>query len=127
MAAKYPQTMRSEDVVVSTANTGRDGSGTLASAITGVAAGTTVRICRIAATGNTTDGMLRFYVYDGSNNRLIDEMRVPANTPSATVRTWVAEWVPRGGEVLLPSTSHQLRISTHNAETFHVTTEGYDY
>lgn len=124
---KYPQTLRSEDVVVSTANTNRDGSGTLASALTGVAAGTVVRRCRIAAGSTTTDGMLRFYVYDGTNARLIDELRVPSNTPGATIRTWTYLWSPPGGEVYLPGTAFILKISTHNAETFYVTTEGMDY
>lgn len=124
---KYPQTLRSEDVVVSTANTNRDGTGTLASAFTGASTGSVVRRCRIAATGTTTDGMLRVYVYDGTNNRLIEEIPVPARAPGATIRTWTFLWTPSGGEVFLPSASYILKISTHNAETFHVTTEGMDY
>lgn len=126
-APKYPQTPRLTRAVVSAANANRDGTGTIATSMAGVAAGsicTQVRITPIAA---TTENILRFYLHDGTNYTLIDEMKVAAWTPTAVLTVNPMIWVPRGGALLLPSASHTLRISTNNAETYHTLAEGYDY
>lgn len=104
--------------LVSAANVNRDGTGTLVDIITGVAAGTKVFEVNITATVTTTAGMIRLYVYDGTNTRLLDEIPVPAVAVSASVAG--ARTVRQYANLVLPSTSHVLRASTHNAEAHSV-------
>jgi hypothetical protein len=116
---------------VSTANTNRDGTGTIVTVATGpstaAAAGVGERINRVVihATGTTTAGVIRFYISvdGGTTNRLICERLVTAITPSTTIaafRTEVGELV---GLVLTGGGSCMLRASTNNAETFNIMVE----
>lgn len=111
---------------ISAANTNRDGTGTIVDIITGVAAGTYIKRVTIKATGTTTAGMVRLYLHDGTNTRLIREVDVTALTPSATVKAFSFE-IDYADGLILPSNSWVLRASTHNAETFNVIAEGADY
>lgn len=111
--------------VVSAANTGRDGSGTLVSLVTGDTDGTRVEGVQIKATGETTAGMVRFFIYDGSNNRFFDEVVVSAITPGDAVKSFGWFWVPPVPLVL--PLNYVLKASTHNEETFHLTAIGADF
>lgn len=129
--AQYTAQPILEYAQVSTANTNRDGTGTLVTVSTGpsasAAAGVGQRINRISvnATGTTTAGMIRFFLSldNGTTNRLIAEKVVTAITVGASTaafRTEVPELVglilPGGGQAL-------LRASTEKAETFNVIVE----
>ena len=103
---------------VSAANTNRDGTGTIVTVITGVAAGTRIAEVVAEATVTTTAGMVRLYLYDGTNTRLFDEIAIAAATPSASVRTTRVSTVYTN--LILPSASWELRASTHNAEAINV-------
>lgn len=106
---------------LSVANTNRDGTGTLATVLTGTASGTIVEQVTIKATGTTTQGMIRFFlsVDGGTNKRLIDEIIVPAITPSGTTQSFYA-LAPNLAGLLLLTTNSILYASTNNAETFNV-------
>lgn len=133
-APKNWTTLRSSGrKVLSVANTNRDGStGTYVDIMTGVAAGTVVQRINIAATGTTTDGFVRVFVYDGTNAAFEFEIPVPARVPSVAVvasglpavLAWNYTW---RGSITLANASYVLRMSTEKAETFHVTAEGVDY
>lgn len=111
---------------ISTANTNRDGTGTLGTIVSaGSAPGSRVDSVRIQAAGTTTAGVVRLFVSDGTNHRLEREVMVSAATPSATVQAWSADVVFRDG-LTLPNGS-SLRASTHNAESFNVIARGGDY
>lgn len=117
---------------ISTANTNRDGTGTISAAIvTGAANGTRVRRIEVQATGNTTAGMVRLYLHDGTTAHLFLEVSVSAITPSAILAAFnyaLAEGMSAAEAVLpmiLPNT-WSIRASTHNAETFKVFVEGAD-
>jgi hypothetical protein len=115
---------------ITTANTNRDGTGTLGDCMTGSTFGTRVDRIRIMATGTTTAGMVRFYIYDGTNNRLWRELAVTAITPSATVLGYTNEIMTPDTQsplLVLPSASHILRASTHNGEQFDIVTHGGDF
>lgn len=107
---------------LATANTNRDGStGTYASFGPAPAGGTRYDRFRIAATGATTAGVIRFFIYGGPSfptTSLLYEVLVPAITPSATVAVFQTE-VDFGFPIILPET-FELRASTHNAEGFNV-------
>lgn len=77
-------------VTISTPNSNLDGSGTLGTVLTALSSGsggkgTVVESITIKATGNTAQGMIRFFINDGSSTYLFREVYVPANTVSPTV------------------------------------------
>jgi hypothetical protein len=109
---------------VTAANTNRDGTGTIATILTGVAAGTRINEIGIEATGTTTAGMVRLYLHDGTNARLFDEFVVAAITVGASTAGYSA--TKTYDNLVLPSASWSIRASTHNAETFNVIVLGAD-
>lgn len=108
-------------VQATAANTNRDGTGTLATVCTAAGNGTKLDRIVIEAVGTTTVGVVRLYVYDGSNNRLWREVLVTAITPSTTVMAYRAEILLE--HFVLPS-GYSLKASTHNAETFNIFAHG---
>ncbi len=115
---------RVERGVLSAANTNRDGSGTVVTLLTAVAAGTEIKRVVVTATGTTTAGMVRLFLYDGTNYTAIREIPIGAVTPSASLAAARGEVV--FSDIMLPNASWSLRASTHNAETFHVVVLGAD-
>ena len=85
----FTSTPRSGAVAVSTANTGRDGTGTIATVITAVSAGTKIEEVVIKATGDPADSVVTLFLHDGSTYFLFDEVDLgdPA-AGSATVETF---------------------------------------
>ena len=127
---RFASTARVEYVQATAANTARDGTGTVPSVMTGVAAGTRVDRVIIQAAGTTTAGVVRLFLsHDGgTTKRLIREVLVTALTPSTTVAAFRAEidMATPAGPFLLRDASAQLLVSTHNAETFNVIAIGGD-
>ncbi len=111
---------------VSAANTNRDGSGTVVDVVTAGADGTRIDAVDIVAVGTVTAGVVRLYLYDGTNTRLIKEVMVSATTPSTSVEVFrKTVTFPKG--LHLPSgATWKLKASTHNAETFNVIARGGD-
>ena len=134
MAANAPvfgSTPRDTYVQATTANTARDGTGTVATLIAAVAAGTHVTRITVQATGTTTAGVIRLFETNdgGTTKRLLEELLVPAVTPSTTVAAWSGRF--RAASLSQPlimgaSTNNILYVSTNNTETFNVFAEGYD-
>lgn len=112
---------------VATANAARDGTGTVATAIAGSATGRRINKVVIQHTGTSTAGMVRLFLYNGTNTRLFREIPVPAVTASATVPAWgTTVFFGDGDEVILPSATWELRATTNNAETINVITHAAD-
>lgn len=122
-------TPRAGMVRISTANTGRDGSGTTGDVLTGATSGTRIDRVVITATGTTTAGMVRLFIYDGSaNTRAWREVPVTAITVAASTAAFTATISsPDGAPLLVVPNAYVLRASTHNAETFDVIALGGDY
>ena len=131
--ANYAATPKVGVAVISTANTNRDGTGTLGTVFTAGASGSRIDAVEVQATGTTTAGMVRLFLHDGTNARMIAELPVFANTPSGTVPAWSAIVNSSGmnnGTIQLPMsipTGWSLRASTNNAETFNVLAFGGDF
>lgn len=113
---------------ISTANTNRDGTGTLGDVVTGGTNGT--RVDRIVITANvtTTAGMVRLFIYDGTNTRLwreviVTAITVGASTPAFTFTVSSADSNPL---LVLPST-WKVKAGTHNAESFDVIPHAVDF
>ena len=98
------------------ANTGRDGTGTLATIHTAGTTGARVDAIIFNAPGTVTAGMLRLFITIGADTRLLDEVPVVATTPSATVMAWRINYIPPVPMVL--EAGALLKFSTNNAETF---------
>jgi hypothetical protein len=113
----FAATPGTEVAQVTAANTARDGTGTVVTVLTAPASGTMVLRVVVKATGTTTAGMIRLFLYNGTNTRLYDEIPVLAITPTATVETFQAE--VEYEDCILPN-GWELRATTHNAETFNV-------
>lgn len=132
--AQYVATPVIEVALINTANTARDGSGTVNLVCAGLtatsAAGVGKRINRITVTAlqTTTAGAVRFYVTLDSNatRRMICEKIVPAVTPSTTIPVFRTE-VPELVGMILPGTvgglTAGLFASTNAGETFAVMVE----
>ena len=115
--ANYAATPRAAVAQVSTANTNRDGTGTIATVLTAGSNGSRVDDITVIATGTTTAGMVRLFVNDGTNTRLWQEIPVTAATPSGTVQAFASTLLNQA--LLLPN-GYSLRAATNNAETFNV-------
>lgn len=112
---------------ISTANTNRDGSGTLGTVKTAGSDGTKIERVIAQAAGTTTAGMVRLYIHDGSTARLIDEIPVTAITVGASTPAFRAERdCSLPGSLLVLPDGYSLRASTHNAENFNVIAIGAD-
>lgn len=108
---------------ISAANTNRDGTGTLVDVLTVAAvAGARIDSIVVQAIGTTTAGMVRLFLFDGTNTRLWRELAVAAIVPSGTVAAF-RDTIPLGEGLILP-TGWKLKAGTHNAETFNIVASG---
>jgi hypothetical protein len=115
--AQYAATPRGAFVQVSTANTARDGTGTIATVFTAGSNASRVDDIWIVGTGTTTAGVVRLFVNDGTNSRLWQEVMVTAITPSVSVQVFNTALFNQA--LILPN-GWSLRASTQIAETFNV-------
>lgn len=102
---------------ISTANTSRDGTGTVATVVSPGDNGSRIEEILVQATGTTTAGMVRLYLTDGVTTRLFAEIPVTAITPSATVAAFTAS--RKFTNLVLPF-DMSILASTEKAETFNV-------
>lgn len=112
---------------VSTANSTRDGTGTLATILTGGTNGTRVQKITIKATVTTTAGMIRLFIDDLTNKRLWKEVLVTAITVSATVAGFEYTLQLFGEDALHLPSGYILKASTEKAEAINVIAEGGNY
>lgn len=115
--AQYAAMPKTAVAQVTTANTARDGTGTIATVFTAGASGSRIDDVTITAVATTTAGMVRLFLHDGTNARLLREVAVSAITPSGTVAAFTASLT---NLALVLQSGWSLRASTHNAETFNV-------
>jgi len=115
---------------VSVANTNRDGTGTIVTVFSAGASGSRIDAIDLKAVGTTTAGMIRLFIHDGTNARLLTEVPVTAITPSGTLPSWEAQLNTNTMTQVLPlvlPTGYSLRAATNNAETFNVIALGGDF
>lgn len=116
---QFVNTPANPATAVSTANTNRDGTGTVALLYTAPAGGARIDDIAIKARATTTAGMLRFFLSaDGATFRLWKEINVTAITPSGTVQSFETLLLSLG---LVLAAGMRVYCSTHNAEAFDVT------
>ena len=142
-SAQYTKNARQASVAISTANTNRDGTGTMTILWTAPAfvdatnpGGSRIERILVQATGTTTAGMVRLFVSNdatantAANTFLYEEVPVTAATPSTTVQAYATALQAVTYQTLFPimiGPGCTLRVSTANAESFVVTAMGGDY
>jgi hypothetical protein len=118
-----PQTWTQQ---ITTANTARDGSGSAPTVLTGkVTVGSRVDIIEIVGVGTVSAGMVRLFLDDLTNKRLMREVAVTAIVPSGTVAGFRAVLTFPDG--LPVPAGWKLLASTHLTETFNIIAKGGDY
>ena len=129
-SAQYASTPKCGVGQVSVANTNRDGTGTIVTVFSAGANGSRIDAIDLKAVGTTTAGMIRLFIHDGANARLLTEVPVIAITPSGTLPSWEAQLNTNTMTQVLPlvlPTGYSLRAATNNAETFNVIALGGDF
>lgn len=129
-SAQYAATPRTAIASVSTANTARNGTGTIATVFTAGANGSRIERISIVAQGTTTAGMVRLFIHDGTTAWLYFEAPVTAITPSGTVPAYDVNLQAFSNPDLMPltlPTGYSLRAATNNAETFNIIAIGGDF
>ncbi len=108
-------------VNISTANTARDGTGTLGTAVTAGTNGTLISAVYGVAQVTTAAGMIRLFLYSGSTYYLFEELPTAAVTPSGTLpaATVKSAKITPSTPLALPS-GWSLQVSTNNAETWSI-------
>jgi hypothetical protein len=114
-------------VAIATANTARDGSGTIGTVLTAGAEGTRIHRITMKATVTTTAGVIRLWIYTGTTYFLWREITTVAYTVSATVNAWEYVLELLGERALILPTGYSLRASTEKAENCNVVAEGGNY
>jgi hypothetical protein len=127
----FAATPLSPVVFFNTANTARDGTGTIDLLCTGRVPGSRIQRVQFRAVGLTSGGVVRVFkrgnglTLDGTGSitgwaaatwRLIEEVLVQPITPSTTQKVWSGEWAPLDGFDLAPFES--LGVTTEIAQGF---------
>lgn len=115
---------------VVTANAARDGSGTVVTVFTAGASGSRIDAISVKAVGVTTAGMVRLFINDGTNTRLLTEVPVRAKTPAATLPAEETHLSLGNLSQILPlilPTGYSLVASTEKTETFNILAFGGNY
>lgn len=114
---------------VSTANTNRDGTGTIVDIATGVSAGTRIDRIVLKATENPADSVVNIFLHDGTAYRLYDAFDL--GDPTAASTTVDGFRIERAyTDLVLPSSSWKLAASITVALTagvINVFAHGADY
>ena len=124
----YAATPRCSSAAVSTANTNRDGTGTIETVFTAGASGSKIERVVVKATADPADGVVILWLHDGTNYRMFDEF--DTNDPAAGSTTVAAFREERAyADLLLPagwSLQAQNTVAL-TAGVFHVTAFGGDF
>jgi hypothetical protein len=118
---------RVSGVTIATANTNRDGTGTLGTVITAGTNGTRIDRIRAQAIVTTTAGRVRLFLYDGVDYYALEELPIAAATVSATVSGVTAEIAFGDVRPLTLPSGWSIAAGTHNAESITVTAYGADF
>lgn len=111
---------------VSAANANRDGTGTIVDVVTAGASGSRIDYIEATAIVTTTAGLIRLYLFDGTNLRMWMELPTSAVTVSATNPADTVYLDLTDNPLVLP-TGWKLRASIEKAEAFNVFARGGDF
>jgi hypothetical protein len=123
-APQFAVTPRIGSVSIATAESSYTAPTAVGTLITGAATGTRIAEIVVKMAATSAAAIVRIFLYDGTNYWLFDELTVAAATGSATVQT--ARVSNTYNNLILPSASWSIRVTTSVAQTTHVTAFGAD-
>jgi hypothetical protein len=120
----FAATPRIASVSVATADSSYTAPSNVGTLITGASSGTKVAEIVVKCAATSAAAIVRVFLYDGTTYWLFDEVTVAAATGSTTVQqTRVSTTY---SNLILPSASWSVRVTTSVAQTTHVTALGAD-
>lgn len=123
-APNFAATPRVSAANIATADTSRTSPTNVGTVFTAGSSGSRIDEVNIIATGTTTSGVVRLWIYTGSTYYLLSETLVTALTPSTTIAVFSS--TSTFNNLMLPS-GHSLRATTNNSESFNVIAFGGDF
>lgn len=120
----FATTPRIGAVSVATADSSYTAPTNVGTLITGVAAGTRISEIVVKCAATSAAAIVRIFLYDGSTYWLFDEVTIAAATGSSTVQQTRVSTVYNN--LILPSDSWSVRVTTSVSQTTHVTALGAD-
>jgi hypothetical protein len=120
----FAVTPRIGAVSIATADSSYTSPSNVGTLITGSATGTRIAELVVKSAATSAAAIVRVFIFDGTNYWLFDEIIVAAATGSSTVQqTRVSTTY---NNLILPSASWSIRVTTSVAQTTHVTAFGAD-
>jgi hypothetical protein len=121
---QFAVTPRIGTVSIATADASYTAPSNVGTLITGASTGTRIAEIVVKNAATSTAAIVRVFLYDGSTYWLFDEITVAAATGSSTVQqTRVSNTY---NNLILPSSSWSVRVTTSVSQTTHVTAFGAD-
>lgn len=120
----FAVTPRIGSVSIATADSSYTAPTNVGTLITGASTGTRIAEIVVKCAATSAAAIVRIFLYDGSSYTIFDEVTVAAATGSATVQqTRVSTTY---NNLILPSASWSVRVTTSVAQAIHVTALGAD-
>jgi uncharacterized membrane protein len=120
----FATTPRIGTVSIATAESSYTSPTNFGTLITGAATGTRIAEIVVKMAATSAAAIVRVFLHDGSSYFLLDELTVAAATGSTTVQQ--ARVSTTYNNLILPSASWSIRVTTSVAQTTHVTALGAD-
>lgn len=120
----FATTPRIGAVSIATADSSYTAPTNVGTVLTGVAAGTRISEVVVKCAATSAAAIVRLFLYDGTTYWLFDEVTVAAATGSSTVQQTRVSVVYNN--LILPSASWSLRVTTSVSQATHVTALGAD-
>ena len=120
----FAVTPRVSSVSIATAEASYTAPTNVGTLITGASTGTRISEIVVKCAATSAAAIVRIFLHDGSTYFLFDEITVAAATGSATVQQTRAS--NTYNNLILPSASYSLRVTTSVAQVTHVTALGAD-
>lgn len=111
-------------VSIASADASRTSPSSFGTLVTAGANGSRIDEITVTAAGNSTANMVRVFLHNGSAYFLLQEVQVFATTASTSVPSYTVTLT--FNSLVIPS-GWSIRVTTNNAETYHVTAFGGDF
>lgn len=120
----FSSTPRLGAVSVSTADSSYTAPTNVGTLLTGVAAGTKIEEVVVKCAATSAVAVVRLFLYDGTTYYLYDEIAILPITGSSTVAQCRVQ--RKYDNLVLPTASWSLRVTTSVSQATHVTAHGGD-
>ena len=123
-APQFASIVKASAAIISTADTSRTAPTNIGTVFTAGSSGSRIDEVNIIATGTTTAGVVRLWLYNGTTYYLFQEILVTPITPSTSIAVFSS--TSTYNNLMLPS-GWSLRATTNNAEEFDIIAFGGDF